>query len=355
MSDQIKQDDALDDVLRGFPIESVEADEEALPSLPQGGPFETENNNRPVRFTVKPENEPQDRGTKYYVVDEDTGTTHYAGKVLKYGSRRGLSRSSTLLKYDRFDAEQIIGAWAHFMWPSVMAESNGRYISINAWDRAHLTWGFYQLAAHTARDNLILLMRELVQLPSAARYFPDLTLLNGKVARQTDAGPVSLEREEEVDVGSWTETQIPDFMAYLNPSSYRVDEGEVLTAAKFATWALNDKAMRDATVRVSVEIMKRKIKTRAHRYGLIGKRPELALWVSDMFHHGRGSASQVRHALSLPTFEKQLDALSKIDTTGRHTARLNNVKRYVQLLLDEKRFNDVRFGEGVLSFDAGVA
>ena len=41
-------------------------------------------------------------------------------------------------------------------------------------------------------------------------------------------------------------------MAYLNPSSFRVDEKEVLTAAKFAAWASEDKAMRDATVRVSV-------------------------------------------------------------------------------------------------------
>jgi hypothetical protein len=78
--------------------------------------------------------------------------------------------------------------------------------------------------------------------------------------------------------------------------------------------------------------MKRKIKARAGTFGLVGKRPELAIWVSDMFHHGRGSTSQVRAALALPTFAQQLDALSRIDTTGKHAARLKTVKKKVQVL-----------------------
>jgi hypothetical protein len=341
-----------DDILRGIPLSDIEADSEPLPTEPLRDATATEAAaSAPVRFKVLPEGEPQDAGTRYSVVDQDTGETFFAGKVVKFRSRRGLSRSSTLLEYDRFDAEQQIGAWAHFMFPTVIAESNGRYISINAWDRAAFTWGFYQLAAHTARDNLILLMRELVQLPSAARFFPDLTLANGKVARKTATGTMSLEREEEVQVGNGTETQIPDFMAYLNPSTFRVDEREALTAAKFAGWAIEDKAMRDATVRVSVAIMKRKIKARAATFGLVGKRPELAIWISDMFHHGRGSTSQVRGALDLPTFASQLEALSRIDTTGQHATRLESVKRSVQVLLDENRFTNLRFGEGSLSLD----
>jgi hypothetical protein len=59
--------------------------------------------------------------------------------------------------------------------------------------------------------------------------------------------------------------------------------------------------------------------------------------------------------LALPTFAQQLDALSRIDTTGDHGARLATVKRYVQTLLDEDRFANVRFGEGALSFEDRVA
>lgn len=339
-----------DDALRGIPAGEIETDDEPLPS-PAPADSGSPAGRQPVRYKIVPDGEPQAAGTRYSVTDLDTGATFYAGKVLKYKSRRGLSRVSDQLLYDRFAAEQQIGLWSHFMWPSVIAESNGRYISINAWDRAQFTWGFYQLAAHTPRDNLILLMRELVKLESAKRYFPDLTLLGGKVARITEAGPVSLEREQEVQVGGGKEMQLVDFMTYLNPSSFRMDEREVVNAAKFAAWAAEDRAMRDATVSVSVAIMKRKIRTRAAAFGLFGKRPELAIWISDMFHQGRGSVSQAKAALALPTLEEQLGALSRIDATGQHAARLESVRHSVRILLDEKRFEGVRFGEGALALD----
>lgn len=340
-----------DDVLRGIPANEIEGDNESLPETAlddSGAPASAEL----VRYRVVPEGEPQDSGTKYSILDLDTGVTSYAGKVLKYGSRRGLSRASDLLLYNRHEAENQIGAWAHFMWPSVIAESNGRYISINAWDRAHFTWGFYQLAAHTPGDNLILLMRELVKLPSAKRFFPDLTLVDGVLCRVTDAGTVSLETEYQVTVGGGTEMQLLDFMRYLNPTSQRLEEREVLTSAKFAAWANEDSAMRDATVRVSVAIMKRKIKARAGTFSLVGKRPELAIWISDMFHQGRGSTRQAKAALALPEFADQLEALSRIDTTGQHTERLRSVKQSVRTLLDEARFANMRFGEGDLSLDS---
>ena len=350
MQDDKESYEAAVDALRAIAPEAIEADDKPLPPPDMPAAANAGAPAGPVRYTVKPAGEPQDAGTEFSVTDMDTGQSFYAGKIHIYRTRRGLSRSSTLLIYDRNDAATKIGAWAHFMWPSVMAESNGRYISINAWDRAHFTWGFYQLAAHTARDNLILLMRELVQLPSAQRFFPDLTLYDGKVSRVTPTGPISLEREEQVQVGSRTETQIPDFMKYLNPSSFRLDNGEVITAAKFAAWAQADEAMRDATVRVSVAIMRRKAKRWGEKFGLNGKRPELAIWVSDMFHHGRGDEDQVRAALARPTFQSQLDALSVIDTSGQHAARLATVKRHVNILLDERRFENVQFGEGDLSF-----
>ena len=352
-NDNQEFDDEID--LRGFSPEGIEADNEKIGVSDLSEESIGEESVGSVQFKVDPFGEPQASGTKYYVIDQADGQKYYAGKVLKYGSRRGLSRASTLLKYDRFESENDIGLWAHFMWPSVMAESHGRYITINAWDRAHFTWGFYQLAAHTARDNLILLARELLKLPSAGKYFPDLTLdSEGKVAKIKDGDLVSLEREVQVDVGNWTETQIPDFMEYLNPSSRRVDNSEVLTSAKFAAWALEDPAMRKATVEISVAIMKRKIKARANTFGLIGKRPELAIWISDMFHQGRGSVSQVRDALSLSTFEKQLDALSEIDTTGNHAARRKTVRKHIKVLMDEERFKGIGFGEGALSFDEPI-
>src|SRR5690606_14358844 len=109
--------------------------------------------------------------------------------------------------------------------------------------------------------------------------------------------------------------------------------------------------MRDATVRVSVAIMKRKIKARAQSLGLIGKRPELAIWVSDILHQGRAKLAHLQQALALPTFSRQLEALSKLDQTGQHEPRLRSVRRSVSTLMEEGRFANVAFGEGALSFD----
>jgi hypothetical protein len=300
-----------------------------------------------VRFRIEPAGEPQAGGTQYFAVEEATNRRFYVGKVALYHSRRGIARYGGEEAYDRAREEGRIGLWAHFIWPSVMAEGAGKHLVINSWDRAHFTWGFYQLAAHTAGDNLILLMRELLQLPTAKFYFPDLTLVDGKVAKRTPAGPVTLERP------LWSEqhreTQIPDFMLYLNPTSTRVENAEVVSAAKFIDWAQRDPDMLGATVRVSLAIMKRKLTKYADTFGLIGRRPELAIWISDMFHQGRASKEEALAALDLPTLGQQLDALSRIDTTGQHAPRLATVKRHVQTLLNERLFDSVRFGEGPLS------
>jgi hypothetical protein len=223
-----------------------------------------------LHFALDPNDEPQALGTEFHATV--SGERFYVAKSTRYGSRRGLTRSSTLLLYDRFEAENIIGLWAHFMWPTVMGESNGRHITINSYDRASFTWGFYQLAAHTAKDNLILLMRELLTLDSAAAYFPDLLLKNGRVHQVTPAGEVDLEHEESVDVGSWTEVQIPRFMKYLNPSSTKINNQEVLTAAKFVHWTVNDSRVIEKTIKVSFGILRRKALSYAVRYDLVGKR-----------------------------------------------------------------------------------
>ena len=107
--------------------------------------------------------------------------------------------------------------------------------------------------------------------------------------------------------------------------------------------------MLEATIRVSSEIMKRKIRHWANRLNLIGKRPELAIWVSDMFHQGRGSLDKAREALNQPTLARQLQALSEIDTTGHHAPRRATVRQHVKVLLDEGRFDGAAFGEGALA------
>jgi hypothetical protein len=333
----------LDEVLRpsSVVLGSDDSSVEALP--PEAPPAEASGVAR--SYVIDPAGEPQEKGRKFYATDSATGERFYVGQVAEWGSRRGLSRRSDVLLYDRQAAEASFGLWAHFIWPTAVAESGARHIVVNAWDRAHFTWGFYQLAAHTANDNLILLMRELVKLPSAADFVPDLSLLNGRLAKRTPEGLATLEREEETQVGSGTETQLPDFMRYMNPDSRRLDEREVEMAARMAAWARSDGAVVETTIRVSMLIMRRKLRAHVDRFGLIGCRPEIAIWVSDMFHQGRGSSNQVRAALALPTFDRQIDALSRIDTTGQHADRLETVSACIDQLIASNVFKGINIGD----------
>ena len=301
----------------------------------------------PVSFEVEPSGEPQDTGTRYYVVDRQHGRRFYVGRVTRYCRLRGLSRISAERSYDRFSVEQMEGLWAHFIWPTVIAEGRGRLIAINAYDRARFTWGFYQLAAHLADANFVLLMRELVQLESANAYFPDLILRNGKLIQRASVGEVELERR--VFVPRYGEWQIPDFMNYLNPSSTMVENGEVITCAKMIDWARSDPRVLEKTTKVSIDVMKSNLRSRVAQLDLTGLRPELVIWVSDILHQGRGRISTIREALNEPNFEQQLEALYDVDFTGNHLARRNKVKELVQVLIDERRFDGVRFNEGRLS------
>ncbi|GJE62706.1 hypothetical protein [Methylobacterium trifolii] len=343
-----------EDLLRALPLSETEPDNEALPVPPSptdgDGQPGADGMSATATFTIKPSDEPQAKGIKFFATDSRTGQEFYVGRIAVFSSRLGLSRRSEASIFDRHKAAERFGEWAHFIWPTAMAESAGQEIVINAWDRAHFTWGFYQLAAHTPDDNLILLMRELVKLGSATTFFPDLALgEDGRLTRKTSSGHVSLETTKTVAVGSGTEEQLVDFMAYLNPSSRRFDQEEAVASARFIAWASEDPEMLATTTRVSIAIMKRKIKGWANTLGLMGKRPELAIWVSDIVHHGRGTKALMRDALAKPTFAAQIEALGRIDKTGDFVERRKTVDAAVDQLVKESRFTNMLFGSGSLA------
>ena len=292
----------------------------------------------------------------YYAVEQSTKERFVVGYEAQYNARRGLSQTYVLrqipaLLFDRSMVEKTHGLWAHFIWPTAVAESAAHHLRINSYDRARFTFGFYQLAAHTPNDNLILLFRELLQLPNAALYFPDLVVANGVVCKRGagSAPPVSLEREEDVPVGDRRETQIPDFMNYLNPTN-EVDEQEKQNAAKLMHWLLHDPGAVETTIRVSFGIMQRKIARIAQACGLVGGEPDLAIWASDVRHQGRGSIDDIKEALSQDTLEEKREALYAIDyADGHNEPRRNTVRDCLERLAKEKRFDGIKFGVGPLA------
>ena len=139
-----------------------------------------------IELDIIAPSKPQKTFSKWYAIEKNSKEKFLIGQTVSYkdadGKHRGLYNSRVIndipaLTYDRHAAEKSLNLWAHFIWPSVTAESgNGHHLAINTYDRARFTFGFYQLAAHTPDANLILLFRALVELPQAKSYFPDLFL-----------------------------------------------------------------------------------------------------------------------------------------------------------------------------------
>ncbi len=186
--------------------------------------------------------------------------------------------------------------WAVLLEISGACESENRFTTINTYDRAKFTFGFYQLAAHTPRDNLVLLFHELSKQPAFKGYFPDLRIVNGRLTRVDASGTSSdLESEFTADNG---EEQLMLFMNYLNPRRVPIDRQEVLMAARLMHWAANDRRACDAQVSVAARILQGKMaKRHAPALGLDGQSDIVCAIVADIFHQGRSRYATVKAIL----------------------------------------------------------
>jgi hypothetical protein len=125
----------------------------------------------------------------------DGGDRFFVGSDVRFRGSRGLMNSSdnagARYKPDNFHLKH--GFWADFIHPIALGESSGFFHRINTYDRARFTFGFFQLAAHTPDDNLVLFLRELLGLPLGPAYFPDLEVISDRIHHRTDSGMVALE------------------------------------------------------------------------------------------------------------------------------------------------------------------
>jgi peptidoglycan hydrolase-like protein with peptidoglycan-binding domain len=284
-------------------------------------------------------------GDDYYAALEG-GTPFYTSTRVRYRGRIGLYQPTNQLQriaqfgvYDRTQWVGELGQWAHFLWPTIMAESDGYFARLNSYDRAAFTFGVYQFAAHTPRENLIELFRKLLALPNASRYFPDLKLrpnAAGKpiVTHVKDGAETDLEAEQVVAIGSGSETQIRQFMEYLNADGGVVDRNEQLAAARLMLWAKEDHAMNRAQLDLAVATATAKLKATAHRVTALQSVSDwrIWLWVSDIRHQGRAGFSAIANALDN---SDPIRALSSIGA-GSYDDRLKAVRDCVAVLESEK-------------------
>jgi hypothetical protein len=204
-----------------------------------------------------------------------------------------------------------IDHWAYLLDVTAFCESKNRFNLINTYDRAQFTYGFYQLAAHTPKDNLILLFRAALLDAEFQKLFPDLQLTGGKVFRIAQDGTAT-DLEQETFDSAADEHQLKHFMGYLNPRRREIDEQEVLQAARLIWWANTFTACAEVQVKAANVILQRKMSERyAQWYPLDGESDIVCAIIADIHHQGRGRKSAVKAALRARDKVKALLAIGR--------------------------------------------
>lgn len=243
-----------------------------------------------ITFTIR------QAGTRYFATP--TGQNEfYVGKSTRYGSFTGLGmavREYYGPKFEATDYQQHINHWAVLLHASGQCESGNYFNVINSYDRAAFTFGFYQLAAHTPHDNLILLLRAAVGLREVADYYTGWQLHNGRLHESQQGG-----LRQDLEATNAAGTRNDALMRYLNPDLTQVDNPvEIEHAARLMHWSNTHKSFRDLQVQIANEIVRRKMKTYQARYSLDGKDDIICTAIADIHHHGRATVAEVRAALA---------------------------------------------------------
>lgn len=237
----------------------------------------------------------------------------------------------------------VIDHWAYLLDVTAACESKGRMNLINTYDRARFTYGFYQLAAHTPRDNLILFFRAALASAEFRKLFPDLELRGGKVFKVGKDGTATDLEEETFDPKSG-EQQLLRFMTYLNPGRTTIDDQEVLQAARLVWWGNESQECAAIQAKVANQILQQKVSQRYHKwYGLNGRLDTVCAIVADIHHQGRAGKAVVKAALAKPNPEAAL----------LEVGALNHPERIATLKARLKKWRDAGV-MGVKRFDAGL-
>jgi len=274
-----------------------------------------------VSFTLE-------QGNKYY--GKIDGQRFHIGNRVPYEGNKGLMNitGTPQQRYDRATYRSQFGFWADFIQPTAVAEG-GLFHTLNTYDRAQFTFSFLQFAAHVPNGDFVKYLRQLLSLPLAKDYFPDLTLHNDRICRITDIGNEPLESDISTD----------KLLDYLNPSTREVEDTEIIQAAKFVHWAQNDPANRQIQVAMGVSHFKEKMIGYARQYKLDGVEDSVCVLVADIRHQGRARSPAIAAALQSA---RPLDELLKIGEPKYHE-RLSTLRREIKALTHEGTLGKHRY------------
>ena len=300
--------------------------------VPRGIAFDLNKNGR--RWFAAPDG---DTSSQFYV-GRETSNGNYVGLYMKVSEYYGPKyRAADYL--DRYDH------WAQLMELTGYCESKNHFNLINTYDSAKFTFGFFQLAAHTPGDNLILLFRRLAQLSEFSEYFPELRIVSGRLHRiDEDGGATDLEVVSATGPGGRRQPQ--KFMDYLNAKRFQHDRQEVLQSARVIHWANSLNSNRDAQVEVANDILQKKMSGRyAQWYDLDGQSDVICGLVADIHHQGRASKSKVRQALRSSSPEDRL-----IEINPQYQERISDLRTQLTNMKNSGQLGRKKYDAGLNEF-----
>ncbi|WP_298854884.1 peptidoglycan-binding domain-containing protein [uncultured Ruegeria sp.] len=312
-------------------------------------------------FEVETRREPRDNGRFRWVFDDPTdGTRRYLGSEARFTGFLGLARTRGFVAeaapaYSHRDWQSEHGAWAALIEPTGEGESRNSFTCLNSYDRASFTFGFYQLAAHTPNDNLILLFRKLLAKDEAAVYFPDLTLSGGKVHMREGGVLTSLEGAQDRSDNANRDGEQGAFMEYLNGDMHGVDDAERRAASRLIHWACHSETHRRVQVEVAVELAKKKVariaqKMEARETSLDGRAMPIVAMALDILHNGRGGRTTFAQIANALKSNNPMKALKKIGRTSTFADRIDRVATRARNLLGRGTFGALRYDKDTNNF-----
>src|SRR5688572_15287576 len=231
--------------------------------------------------------------------------------------------------YDPSAFSQQFGFWAHFIYPSVMAESKGSYFCLNTYDRARFTFTFMQYAAHVPNGDFVRYLKRLLALPNALEYFPKLLLQNGRIFYKSANGVLS-----QLENDSSTQP----LMNYFNPTLNEVETQELICSARLVHWAMNHPRQLKIQVESAIELYKENMADYHNRYGLENVPAKVCQMICDIRHQGRGKNDRIANALNTNgDYEKAFNNLCSIGSAN-YQSRINTVRTTINSLVNSGIF-----------------
>ncbi len=256
------------------------------------------------------------REQSLYSVRADKGPKFAVGQQVHYRNKKtgvetlGLANDNSPLarqfNYTASNFAQAFGFWAAFIEPTALCEGQS-FITLNTYDRARFTFGFAQFAAHVPDGDFVQWFRDMLNLPEANDYFPDLAVQDGRIVKDAASGPITLETAE---------TTLP-LMDYLNPSLNSIEDDEVIAAARFIHWTINHPNVQAVQVQRMITNARALLVEADQRLQLDGVAGDLCCIVMDIRHQGRGAFSDMLRALHAADPYKALLAVGAIPYPDR--------------------------------------